>query len=52
MEHLNYAFHPKDFILEIAASQSIKGHCPPHEWLGRAGELEQYAMQSGPRYER
>jgi len=33
VEHFNYTPRAEDFYLEIVASRSIKGHCPPCEWL-------------------
>ena len=52
MEHFNYAPHAKDFYLEIVASLLI---IRPYATVGMVktgDDLEQYAIPSGPRYER
>ena len=52
MEHFNYTPRAKDFILEIVASLFNIGPLATVRMVTTVGDLEQYAMSSGPRYGR
>jgi len=52
VEHFNYAPHAKDFYLEIVASLFNLGPIATVGMVETVDDLEQYAMSSGPRYER